>query len=572
MATSQDAALGKIIAKWASPTNRFPTDTGSLGFMTFAPAFTFLVAVGVALFWSGMSRAKNALTMTFACGVAFSIVAIQWVCFGFSLTFSESGNSFIGDFAHAGFANLGSWALVSTAPAIPSITFALYELVFAAVAPTFIFGAIAERFRLPPMMIFIVLYTTLVYDPLAHWLNGSQGWLKTFNGTGVIDFAGSSTVHIAAGMAGLAYALIIGKRKPHPDHANGDYPMMPHHLVQVFLGFTLIFFGWFGFVGGRTHDASARAAEACALVAIAGSAGGLSWSLFDYVFSGQFSSLGYCSGSVAGLVAISAGAGNMSPWAGALTGALAGVLVNMSCSVKNFGHGWVDDALDTWSIHFVGGVVGSLCTGLFADSWVVAMNTPSATLGGAISGRGAQLGYQILKIIVTGAWSFIISYSILYILNKIPGCHLRATDKEEDEGMDASQMGELAYDLMPADLKRLYERELGVDEATAELLLSTGGVSRTLTGGGDSIVDIEMGPLQSNGYSSVPEYTTGATETDTQKTAIPMGGDAITAAEDEKDDNVNLNGLSHGRAVVPLASSSAIPLLTQESDINDEEA
>ncbi|KAJ3270380.1 hypothetical protein HDU76_011171, partial [Blyttiomyces sp. JEL0837] len=309
-------------------------DLNSNGFMLWGAALVFIMTPGLGFFYSGMSRSKNALTMIMLCMCAMCVVSIQWVMFGYSLAFSEwdyanngYGSVFIGDFTHAGLKGVGADALVHTAPAVSNIAFCIYQMQFATITAALIFGSVAERVRIIPAMLFVFIWTTVIYDPVAYWTWSWRGWIHNFSciatgygdptdttntpcGKGGLDFAGGGPVHIASGFAGLAFCLILGKRR-----RVGQEEFKPHNLANVFLGTALLWFGWFAFNGGSALAGTARAAMAGAVTHIATASGALAWPLWDYMWSRKMSGLGFCSGAVAALVAITPASGFVAPWA-----------------------------------------------------------------------------------------------------------------------------------------------------------------------------------------------------------------------------------------------------------------
>ncbi|TPX37519.1 hypothetical protein SmJEL517_g00502 [Synchytrium microbalum] len=449
---TSDGQLAAIYSGWATPTAIFPTDTGSQGFMIWGAALVFIMTPGLGFYYSGMVRAKNALSLIMICFMANSVVTMQWIAFGFSLTFSEGSGGFIGDFAHAGLSNTGPWAMPLTAPAISSTTFMLYQLMFATITPALIFGSVADRFRILPAMIFIFFWATFVYDFVACWTWNVNGWLHNLGGAGngSFDFAGGGPVHIASGFGGLAYAMVLGVR-----YRRGNEEFKPHNLVNVFLGTTLLWFGWVAFNGGSALAASPRASMAASVTTIAASAGSITWPLWDYIWSRKMSGLGFCSGAVAGLVAITPASGYVAPWAAVIIGSSAGVFCNMTCRIKTvFGF---DDSLDAWAVHGCGGVLGGILTGFFAQRWIIQLDG-SLPLGGWMDQHWIQMAYQIVGCVVIAFWAFFVSYIMLIIINRIPGLHLRPSEEEEILGADLAEMGEVGYELVPSSLEVLDEK------------------------------------------------------------------------------------------------------------------
>ncbi|KAJ1552287.1 hypothetical protein HK405_011910 [Cladochytrium tenue] len=437
-------------------------DQNSTGFMLWGAALVFIMTPGLGFFYSGMARAKSALTMIMLCMAAMCVVSIQWVCFGYSLAFSEGkdatapGSVFIGDATHFGLTGVGFNAQ-RISPAMSSIAFCIYQLQFATITAGLIFGSVAERVRIIPALIFVFCWTTVIYDPVAYWTWSWRGWIRNFScisdaangapcGTGGMDFAGGGPVHISSGFAGLAYAIMLGKRR-----RVGIEEFRPHHLVNVFLGTALLWFGWFAFNGGSASAGTARAAMAGAVTHIAAATGALAWPLTDYFVTGKMSGLGLCSGAVAALVGITPASGFVAPWAAVVIGGLTAIVCNFSCRIKGF-LGF-DDALDAWGVHGIGGLVGNIVTGILAQRWIPtldATNTDTTTVvpGGAIDGHPIQIGWQAAGSFAIAGYSFFGSLIILSIINIIPGLQLRVSKDDEIIGGDLGEMGEVAYELV----------------------------------------------------------------------------------------------------------------------------
>ncbi|OQV12374.1 Ammonium transporter 1 [Hypsibius exemplaris] len=403
-----------------------PVDLGSpsTGFITLSAALVFLMMPGLGLFYSGLSRYNNALSLIMLCMMAMAVVTLQFFLFGFSLAFSETGGPFIGDFYNGALNTLGSHALVNTAPQIPSIAFMLYQMQFATIAAALIFGSVPERTRFLPAMVFVFIWTTLVYDIVAYWSWADHGWIRNFacipmlRGDssvtpcleGGYDYAGGGPVHIASGFSGLAYCLLIGKRKHiHVEH---------HSVVNVFLGTGLLWTGWFAFNGGSAGAANTRAAMAGVVTTISAAAGAITWVGFDYIFTKKMSALGFCSGALAGLVAITPGAGFVAPWAAIIFGFAGGIFCNVWCRLKR--RFSFDDSFDAWSVHGTGGFLGSILTGIFAQKWVGELDG-TVLKGGWIEWHWMQMVYQLVGSIVIAVWSFVVSLVILFVINRIPG-------------------------------------------------------------------------------------------------------------------------------------------------------
>ncbi|KAI8812735.1 ammonium transporter AmtB-like domain-containing protein [Cladochytrium replicatum] len=435
----------------------------STGFMIICAALVFFMIPGLALLYSGLSRSKNALSMMLICVAAASIVMVQWVIWGFSLAFSETGSVFIGDCAWCGMTAIGSQAAVTLTTWVPVVAFALYQLMFAAITPAIIFGSPAERMNMIPAMLFVFIWSTVVYDIVAYWTWSAKGWVRNmacvasahanapcFKGS--LDFAGGGPVHVASGFAGLAYSLVLGRRAAHDATTEGEHnPYRPHNPANVTLGTCILWFGWFGFNAGSASAATARAAMAGLVTTVAAASGGITWLMFDYIFTRKLSSVSLSSGIVAALVGITPGAGYVAPWASIVIGSVTALVCNLACSVKHkLGF---DDALDAFGLHGVGGVVGNLLTGIFAQKWVASLDGTGID-GGWLDGNFIQLGYQLAGTAAIAVWSFGISYVILSVLNLIPGLRLRVPEESELLGLDVSHMGEQMFEFATlADLR-----------------------------------------------------------------------------------------------------------------------
>ncbi|KAI9325667.1 ammonium transporter family-domain-containing protein [Zopfochytrium polystomum] len=445
--------------------------------MILSAAIVFFMGPGLGFFYSGMSRRKNALSLIMLCMVSIAVVSIQWTIFGYSLAFAEStvldpndptadqlassnASPFLGSPSQlAGLSGVGFDAL-RIAPAVSSAVFCLYQLQFATVTAGLVFGSAAERIRLVPSLLFIFLWTTIVYDPVAYWTWSYHGWLRNLDclalattqspcGRGVLDFAGGGPVEVVSGFAGLAIAVTLGKRR----RIRGE-TFRPHNLTFVFLGTGILWFGWLGFNGGSAGAGTARAGMAALVTHLAACAGALSWPLVDYATSpATLSGFGLCSGAVAAMVAITPASGYVAPWASLVIGAVAGVLCNFACRLK--GYVGVDDALDVWGVHGVGGMWGLVATGLFAQPWIAALDG-SVILAGAVEGRWRQVGYQLVSLASAGGWSFCATAAIViamrFVAASVPAlawlCELRMDKAEEVLGSDLALMDELAYEML----------------------------------------------------------------------------------------------------------------------------
>ncbi|RIA91694.1 ammonium transporter AmtB-like domain-containing protein [Glomus cerebriforme] len=317
---------------------------------------------------------------------------------------------------------------------VPGLVFAIFQCMFAAITPALAIGSAAERGRIFPSIIFIFIWSTIVYDPIACWTWNVNGWSNLLGG---LDFAGGTPVHISSGTAALAYCLILGKRTGH-----GTDEFKPHNIANVVLGTVLLWFGWFGFNGGSATDSTTRAAMACTVTNLAAAVGGLTWCLMDYRLEKKLSALSFCSGAVAGLVAITPGSGFVGTPASVAFGFFAGILCNLAVKLKHIFD--FDDALDVFAVHGVGGIVGNLLTGIFAQKSIAALDGQVIN-GGWLDGHWIQLGYQAADSVTGASYSFVVTYLILFIMDKIPGLSLRADPEAEAKGLDETELGELAY-------------------------------------------------------------------------------------------------------------------------------
>ena len=431
----------------------------STGFVIICSALVMIMTPAVGLFYSGLSRSKNAITIIMICMLAYAVVSIQWILFGFSFAFSETGSAMMGDCAFCGFKNVMSQALPLTALTIPAVVFALYQLQFATVSVALIFGSVVERIRILPSIIFMFIWTTVIYDPIAYWTWGARGWIKNMSClsttaldqtpclVGGLDFAGGGPVHMASGAAALAFCIFLGHRKR---IASDEFK--PHNLTNVFLGTALLWMGWFGFNAGSALNATARAGYAGLATTISASSGGLAWSMVDYARTGKWSGIAFCSGVIAGLVGITPAAGFVSAWASIVIGVLAAVTCYFGIMLKDvLGY---DDSADAFGVHGVGGFVGSILTGIFADKDIAALDG-GVIAGGVINGNNMLLVYNLAGAFAILAYSFFGTMILLYLINVIPGCKFRPSAEEESVGGDYAEMGEAAYEIVPSSVTPL---------------------------------------------------------------------------------------------------------------------
>ncbi len=403
-------------------------DTGDTTWLLISTALVMLMTPGLALFYGGMVRRKNVLGTIMQSFIALGIVSIQWVLFGYSLAFGPDVGHFVGNLDWAALRNVSLEPHPDYAPTVPHQAFMIFQMMFAVITPALISGAFAERFKFSAYVIFVPLWSTLVYSPLAHWVWGVDGWIKNL---GALDFAGGLVVHISSGVSALAAALIIGKRKGY-----GHEIMPPHNMTMTLLGTALLWFGWFGFNGGSAIASGALATTAFVATHVAASAATLSWIVAEWIHRGKPTLLGAASGSLAGLVAITPASGYVEPISAIIIGVLGGVLCYGGVNLKNkLGY---DDSLDAVGVHGVGGTWGALATGLFASRAVNALGNNGAFLGNA-----ALLGAQATSVLAACVYSFVVSWIILKALDLTLG--LRVKTEHEMEGLDLSQHGESGY-------------------------------------------------------------------------------------------------------------------------------
>jgi len=404
---------------------------------------------GVGFFYSGLLRRKNALSMIYLSMMTVAVVSFQWFFWGYSLTFTENAGPYIGNLDHFGLKGVLGQPSVGSAR-VPALVYCVYQLMFAAITPILAIGAVAERGRLGPLMVFVFVWATLVYDPIACWTWNPQGWVFKLGG---LDFAGGTPVHISSGTAGLALSIYLGKRR---GFGTERLAYKPHNTTYVVLGTVFLWFGWFGFNGGSALAANLRAAQACIVTNLAASVGGLTWMLWDWRLEKKWSAVGFCSGAIAGLVAITPGSGFVGSPAAVLYGFLAGTVCNFATQLKFVFR--YDDCLDIFASHAIGGIIGNLLTGLFAQTSVAAADGSAPIPGGWLDHNYRQLGIQLADSVSGLAYSFVMTTIICWIMHFIPGLQLRASEEAEIIGIDDAEMGEFAYDYVGI------EAELGMKD------------------------------------------------------------------------------------------------------------
>ena len=405
-------------------------DTGDTAFMLLSAALVMLMTPGLAMFYGGMVRKKNVLGTLMHSFVAIALVSVQWILFGYSLSFGPDVYGIIGGLDWIGLRGVGIDPNPDYASTIPHMAFMIYQAMFAVITPALIAGAFAERMKFSAFLVFTLLWSTIVYDPVAHWVWGMGGWLRNM---GTLDFAGGIVVHITSGISALAAALVIGKRKGYLREA-----MPPHNLPMTVLGAGLLWFGWFGFNAGSALSSGGLSTMAFVITHTAAVTATLVWVIIEWIHRGKPTMFGAATGSIAGLATITPASGFVGPMAAIAIGAAAGGFCYLSLSLKpklKF-----DDSLDAFGVHGVGGIVGTIGAGLFAQK---AINAAGAD--GLFFGNPRQLLVQLISIAIVAVFSFVVSMVLLKLIDWTIG--LKVTDEEELMGLDLSQHEETGYQL-----------------------------------------------------------------------------------------------------------------------------
>ena len=405
-------------------------DSGDTAWMLAATALVMIMLPGLALFYGGLVRRKNVLSTIMHSFFGLAIVSVVWVLIGFSLAFGPdvNGMGLIGNLDYVGFFNVGLQPSTVYAVTIPFVLFAAFQLMFAAITPALITGAFAERKRFASFVLFTVLWSILVYSPIAHWVWATDGWLFKL---GALDFAGGTVVHASSGLSALIVAILIGRRV-----VNGDR-MEPHDVPMTVLGAGLLWFGWFGFNAGSAVTAGGLAASAFIVTNTAAAAATLTWVGASYLHHRKVSVVGAACGAVAGLVAITPASGFVTPGGAILIGLVAGGLCYSATLLRE--RIKVDDALDVFAVHGVGGVFGAIATGVLATSAV------QASYKGLIDGNAGQVGIQLVAVGATIAYAVVATFVIVKVVDLILG--IRISAKDEELGIDLAVHGEAAYQM-----------------------------------------------------------------------------------------------------------------------------
>jgi len=403
-------------------------NSGDTAWMIVSTALVMLMTPGLAFFYGGLVRRKNVLSIMMQCFMLIGVISVQWVLFGYSLAFGPDHGGVIGGLSWAGLNGVGLEANPDYAATIPHQLFMVFQMMFAVITPALIIGAFAERMKFSAFLVFSILWTTIVYDPMAHWIWGVGGFLREY---GALDFAGGTVVHINAGMAALAAALVIGKRRGYPEVSP------PHNLPFAILGAALLWFGWFGFNAGSALSANGLSVSAFVATHMAAAAAAVAWAVLEWITRKRPTALGLISGVVAGLVAVTPAAGFVTPLGAMAIGALAGLVCYVAVVVVKRKLGY-DDSLDAFGVHGVGGMVGALLTGL----WATTVVNPAAA-DGLFHGNSKQLLLQFVALIGCAAYSFVLSFGLLKLVDKFIG--LRVESEKENIGLDLTQHSESAY-------------------------------------------------------------------------------------------------------------------------------
>ncbi|MCX5709017.1 MAG: ammonium transporter [Candidatus Omnitrophica bacterium] len=402
-------------------------NSGDTAWVLISTALVILMTPALAFFYGGMVRKKNILSTIMLSVAILALISIQWVLFGYTLAFGPDIKHLIGGLDWLGLIGVGQAPNAVYAATIPHLAFMVFQLAFAVITPALITGAFVERINFPAFLVFTLLWATFVYDPVAHWVWGMGGWLKNM---GALDFAGGTVVHITAGVSALALALVIGKRKGY-----GKYPMEPSNIPLTVLGAFLLWFGWFGFNGGSALTSGGLATLAFVVTNTSAAAAALTWMIISWIHK-RPSVLGLSTGAVVGLVAITPAAGFVSPLSAILIGAVASIVSYYSILLRT--RSGLDDSLDVFACHGMGGITGALMTGLLAEK---AINVAGAN--GLLFGNPHQFIVQVIAVTVVAVFAFVFSFVFGKIVDAM--FSLRAKSEEEEIGLDITQQAESAY-------------------------------------------------------------------------------------------------------------------------------
>ncbi|KAF8169679.1 ammonium transporter AmtB-like domain-containing protein [Mycena galopus ATCC 62051] len=447
-----------------SPEMNAQFDRGDIAWIYSAAVLVWVMIPAIGFLYAGLARRHHSLSLVWQSLISVAVVTFQWFFWGYSLTFSHSAGLFIGDLAN--FGSKGVLARPSVGSAlIPDILFYLFQLVFSCATAMIMIGGAMERGRLIPSAIFIFIWTTIVYDPIACWTWNSSGWLFQL---GSLDFAGGGPVHMSSGAGALAYALVLGKRTV--PLQGGKMPRhKPSNVFLVVLGTVLLWFGWFGksyykgFNGGSALNASLRAIYAGVNTNLAAACGALTFCALDVLrHKKRWSMVGLCCGAVAGLVGITPASGFIPIYFAVPVGVITGCTTHFAMDLKDVLR--IDDGLDVFALHGIGGLTGNILTGLFAADYIAALDGYSSIPGGWINGNYIQLGYQLAGCAAILSYSFTVTSILLLVMDKVPGLRLRVSEEEETGGLDLHEIGEAIMEygmteVLEAGTRRLHEEK-----------------------------------------------------------------------------------------------------------------
>lgn len=408
-------------------------NSGDTAWVLMSTALVMLMTIpGLAFFYGGLVRRKNVLATMMQSFFALCLISIQWILWGYSLSFGPDKGHIIGSLAWFGLKGISMAPNPDYASTIPHSLFMIYQMMFAVITPALITGAFAERMKFSTYFVFLLLWATLVYDPICHWVWGAGGWLRNL---GALDFAGGTVVHISSGISALVCALVLGKRRGY-----GREPMSPHNLPLVVLGAALLWFGWFGFNAGSALAANELAVSAFIATNTAAATASLTWMFIEWKIIGKPTILGGATGAVSGLVAVTPAAGFVSPISSICIGIIAGLACYSAVAVIKLKFGY-DDSLDAFGVHGVGGTTGALVTGIFAQKII----NPAGN-NGFLFGNPIQLGIQAIGVLATIVYAVIVTLILLKVLDFLMG--LRVEEEEETIGLDITQHEESAYTVL----------------------------------------------------------------------------------------------------------------------------
>ncbi|MCH2522931.1 MAG: ammonium transporter [Dehalococcoidia bacterium] len=393
-------------------------DSGSIAWMLMASALVLLMTPGLAFFYGGLVRGKNVISTVMYSFISLGVISVVWVLWGYTLAFGEGGNAYIG--------SLSNFALNGVDTPDEQV-FAIFQMMFAIITPALITGAFCERFKFKTYLVFLVLWVTVVYAPIAHWVWYSDGWIAK---RGALDFAGGAVVHINAGMAAIAAAALVGRRR------NIEQGIEPHNVPFVILGAALLWFGWFGFNAGSGLAANGQAVSAFLVTNTAAATAMVVWVILGMSHGGKVSGVGAATGAIAGLATITPASGFVGVDSALIIGVITGIVTFYAVYFKNKVN--LDDALDVFAVHGIGGIIGVIATGIFAEKAIGGTE-------GLIEGSSTLLVENIILVIVTVVYSLIVTLILLKALDIIPGLGLRSDESEEDQGLDVSDHGERGY-------------------------------------------------------------------------------------------------------------------------------